>query len=171
MTAVRITSAGPNDVAAVAGFIATLWRAHGEPEPLDIVTTARAEAILADHDAVFLEVAGRRVGYVAFEDLGDRVLIRHFVLDPRDRGRGLGRRAFAALAARLPGRRIALHVSDRLPGPRAFWKAVGFTRRGDVMEREPESAERRAGPPARGAPEPGFGPAGKPGSGAAPAHR
>ncbi len=77
----------------------------------------------------FLEEEGRKVGYAFVEVFGDLGFIRHVVVDPSARGRGVGRALMNVIAERLRKarcKRWELNVKpDNLPAMRLY-ESVGM---------------------------------------------
>jgi ribosomal protein S18 acetylase RimI-like enzyme len=140
-------------VAAEAGIVlGVMRRAFGEyrgrlePESSVFAETVPAIAVkLAGGGGFLAEQAGRAVGCVIVEDLGDRAYLGRLAVDPALRGRGLGRRLAVAAEgfARRRGRpAIELNVRIALAGNIALFESLGY-----------RETERRAHP---GWPEPTY---------------
>lgn len=108
---------------------------------------ARMTGFLRDGWTVLLFLdGGTAAGYTVFRRRTDEyhperpsVFVRHFMLRPAYRGRGLGRDLFERLVAEVfpPGATILLEVLASNPGGRSFWEAVGFAPYAITMLREP----------------------------------
>ena len=86
----------------------------------------RVDLILAD---------GETAGYAVYRPQANeyfptrpRTFLRHFYVERELRGRGVGRRAFAALVAERfpPGGEVVLEVLESNPGGRRFWERMGL---------------------------------------------
>ncbi|MEO1492692.1 MAG: GNAT family N-acetyltransferase [Pseudomonadota bacterium] len=139
--ALTIRDAGEGDLALLAGFVLQLWEAHGSiagPNTPD----DRARTLLDTTAVKFIERDGVPIAYAALLDMGDYMFIRHFAVDRAHRGGGTGRAAFDALeAACFAGRGVRLDASVKIPGPKAFWEAMGFHVHAHAMQRDARPVE------------------------------
>jgi GNAT superfamily N-acetyltransferase len=92
-----IRSARPEDHADFARFFVELG--HDDPIP----SSSRWELEMMPH-TFFLEEAGTKAAYAFVENYGERGYIRHVVVEPDRRGRGLGGAMMNAIAADLRAR-------------------------------------------------------------------
>jgi len=95
---------------------------------------------------VLFEVQAKATGYAVFQTRSDdylpatpTVYIRQFFIMQEARGKGLGRRAFAALAATCfpAGAQISLDVLATNPSGLRFWESLGFTTYCITMRQSP----------------------------------
>lgn len=89
-----VRPARPSDHAEFTRFFRELG--HDDPIP----DGARWEREMMPH-TIFLEDASVCVGYAFVEEFGERAYVRHVVVDPACRNRGVGRALMHALATRL----------------------------------------------------------------------
>lgn len=118
-----IRSAQPADHEAFTRFVAELG--HDDPVP----GPERWSRDMMPH-TFFLEDAGRKVGYAFVEEYGDMGWVRHVVVDPEARGRGVGRGLMHAIAARLHARgctRWELNVKHDNDPARRLYQSFGMT--------------------------------------------
>lgn len=130
-----IRAATEADLGVLAGFVRQLWEAHGSVDGPN-TPEVRARSLLDTTDVKIVERGGTPIAYAALLDMGDYMFIRHFAVDRAHRGSGTGRAAFDALeAACFPGRGVRLDASVKIPGPKAFWEALGFHVHAHAMQR------------------------------------
>lgn len=89
-----VRPARPSDHGEFTRFFRELG--HDDPVP-----ELENWAVLMMPHTIFLEASGAKVGYAFVEVFGERAYVRHVVVDPSCRGRGVGRALMAAIAARL----------------------------------------------------------------------
>lgn len=139
--AIVVRAANPAEIDRLADLVFQLWEAHEDAVSDTAAARDRAADLMQTSDVKFFEQDGAVIGYAALQDLGDYMLVRHFVINTPVRGRGTGRAAYDALAtACFPGRAVRLDAAIHVPGPRAFWEALGFVPRAWSMEYKPEIA-------------------------------
>ena len=137
MTPVR-REALPEDLPVVGQFVRQLWLAHeDDPQRLTLeMAVARASELMTRYRIHLWEQEDAVVAYAATQDNGDHVFIRHYVIADSLRGQGRGRTMFEEMVAECyPGTRLRLDASMKIPGPKAFWEALGFAARSYSMER------------------------------------
>ena len=118
-----------------------LYDAHGEDSYTLDQMRSRVAELLRHGQAIVILSGGAPVGYAVLQDRGDHMFVKHFVIGDGARRAGLGRAAFAALeAAYFPARPVRLDASIKVPGPRAFWEALGFKAYAYAMRRDPPEA-------------------------------
>lgn len=138
---IEVVEGGPADRDLVADYIGQLYAIDTENPTGRPVHLSRADDMLAAGPVYFLRRDGEVIGYAALKEMGDHMFVRHFVIDARLRGAGLGTAAFRALqAACFPDRQVRLDASHRISGPREFWEAQGFQIMSYTMRRAAEDA-------------------------------
>ena len=138
---VALRPAISEDLELLTGYLRQLNASHGESRYTLEQMRARMAEIIRDGEAVVILSHGAPAGYAVIEDHATHAFIRHFLIVEGARRAGLGRAAFAALeAAHFPGRQVRLDASIKVPGPRAFWEAIGFRIHACAMRREPPEA-------------------------------
>jgi len=90
-----------------------------------------------------LEEAGRVIGCVGARVEGDAVELHRLYLDPRARGRGMGKRLVhhvVAWARARGARRVFLWSDKRLEHAHAMYEREGFARFGDRICQDPQNS-------------------------------
>lgn len=124
MDELHLRPARPADHATFARLFVELATGDAVPDP------GRFEAQLMG-DTTIAEEGGRPVGYAYAQTLETTGYVRHLVVDPAARRRGVGRRILVALAARFRGagcRRWCLNVKPDNHAARALYESCGMER-------------------------------------------
>ncbi|MEO1091242.1 MAG: GNAT family N-acetyltransferase [Pseudomonadota bacterium] len=147
-----IREATAGDLDLVASMNRALLDDTRHRNPMDVAALRRRlDALLADGWQADLVVhEDRVVGYALHRqevDPGEpgrqRHHLRQFLIAREDRRRGLGRAAFAALAAArfAPGARVVLEVLTTNEAGRRFWQSVGFGAYAETLEWQVAAAD------------------------------
>ena len=109
---------------------------YSDPDVVEdpAVTAARDAALRVDPEQVHATVlvtdgAGRAVAHAALRDLGGEWEVKRVIVDPTERGRGLGRVLMAeveAVARAAGAPRLILQTGDRQPEAVHLYERVGY---------------------------------------------
>jgi len=135
---ISVRPATPADLPLVTSLLRQLWESEELDDYDDAILASRAAELMEQCTVYMMESEGIAVAFASLKDQGDHMLIRHFSLEERERGKGLGRAAFEALEAHaFAGRTSRLYATIHFPGPRAFWEKMGYGAIAYTMERMP----------------------------------
>ncbi|MGF1503233.1 MAG: GNAT family N-acetyltransferase [Paracoccaceae bacterium] len=137
-TAITVEPATVASLMALAPLYVMLSEAHRKA-----ITEAAAAAKLrlmfeAGARGALFSQHGRVIGSAMWMEMGDHVFIRHFVIEPALRGRGVGRKIAARLVAEQIGAHREIRLEAALPQTVAFWEGCGFDPRGTALGRVPK---------------------------------
>ncbi|MFO1399375.1 MAG: GNAT family N-acetyltransferase [Burkholderiales bacterium] len=104
---------------------------HDSAATVEVLAGRMRTWLAEDYQICVFEEKGAPAGYALFRELPEWLHLRHFFVARTHRRQGVGRRAFAKLAAAFfpQGKRVLVEVLVGNRAAVAFWSAIGFSER------------------------------------------